>query len=178
MPTAVIESLDQEGRGVTHVNEKAIFVEGALPLERVEFTSFRRKPGYELATLSSIRRASTWRTQPRCRYFGICGGCSMQHLDAAAQAATKQRVLEDALWHIARLRPETVLPAIYGSTWGYRHRARLTARLVVKKGGVLVGFHERRSSYVADMTSCEILPPAVSKMLPSLRSLIGSLSSL
>lgn len=177
MPTAVIESLDQEGRGVTHVDEKAIFVEGALPLERVEFSSYRRKPSYELATLSAVRRASTWRTQPRCRYFGICGGCSMQHLDAAAQAATKQRVLEDALWHIARLRPETVLPAIYGSTWGYRHRARLTVRLVVKKGGILVGFHERRSSYVADMMSCEILPPAVSKMLPSLRSLIGCLSN-
>lgn len=176
MPTAVIESLDQEGRGVTHVDEKAIFVEGALPLERVEFTSFRRKPSYEIATLSAIRRASTWRTQPRCRYFGVCGGCSMQHLDAAAQAATKQRVLEDAFWHIARLRPETMLPAIYGPAWAYRHRARLTVRLVVKKGGVLVGFHERRSSYVADMMSCEILPPAVSKMLPSLRLLIGGLS--
>lgn len=176
MPTAVIESLDQEGRGVTHVDEKAIFIEGALPLERVEFTSFRRKPSYEIATLSAVRRASTWRTQPRCRYFGVCGGCSMQHLDAAAQAATKQRVLEDAFWHIARLRPETMLPAIYGPAWAYRHRARLTVRLVVKKGGVLVGFHERRSSYVADMMSCEILPPAVSKMLPSLRSLIGGLS--
>lgn len=176
MPTAVIESLDQEGRGVTHVDEKAIFVEGALPLECVEFTSFRRKPSYEIATLSAVRRASTWRTQPRCRYFGVCGGCSMQHLDAAAQAATKQRVLEDAFWHIARLRPETMLPAIYGPAWAYRHRARLTVRLVVKKGGVLVGFHERRSSYVADMMSCEILPPAVSKMLPSLRSLIGGLS--
>jgi 23S rRNA (uracil1939-C5)-methyltransferase len=176
MPTAVIESLDQDGRGVTHVDEKAIFVEGALPLERVEYSSFRRKPHYELATLSGVRHASTWRTPPRCRYFGVCGGCSMQHLDAAAQAATKQRVLEDALWHIARLRAETVLPAIYGPTWGYRHRARLTVRLVMKKGGILVGFHERRSSYVADMTSCETLPPAVSKMLPSLRALIGGLS--
>jgi len=176
MPVAVIESLDHEGRGVTHVDAKAIFVQGALPHERVEFSSFRRKPSYELATLSGVRRASTWRTQPRCRYFGVCGGCSMQHLDAAAQAATKQRVLEDALWHIARLRAETVLPAICGPAWGYRHRARLSVRLVVKKGGILVGFHERNSSYVADMLSCEILPPAVSAMLPSLRALIGSLS--
>ncbi len=110
MPIAVIESLDHEGRGVTHVDGKAIFVEGALPRETVEFSSFKRKPAYEQATATAIRRASAWRTQPRCRYFGICGGCSMQHLDAAAQAAAKQRVLEDTLWHIGRLRPETMLP--------------------------------------------------------------------
>ncbi len=176
MPIAVIESLDHEGRGVTHVDGKAIFVEGALPRETVEFSSFKRKPAYEQATATAIRHASAWRTQPRCRYFGICGGCSMQHLDASAQAAAKQRVLEDTLWHIGRLKAETIFPAIYGPAWGYRHRARLAVRLVAKKGCVLVGFHERRSSFVADMTSCDILPPAVSALLPHLRDLVGGLS--
>jgi 23S rRNA (uracil1939-C5)-methyltransferase len=176
MPTAVIESLDHEGRGVTHAEGKTVFVEGALPRERVEYSSFKRKPHFELATLGAIERASPWRSEPRCRYFGVCGGCSMQHLDLAAQAAAKQRVLEDALWHIGRMRPETVFAAVHGPAWGYRHRARLAVRLVVKKGGVLVGFHERRSSYVADMLSCEVLPPAVSRLLPRLRELIGGLS--
>ncbi|MBS1171953.1 MAG: rRNA ((1939)-C(5))-methyltransferase [Proteobacteria bacterium] len=176
MPIAVIESLDHEGRGVTHVDGKAIFVEGALPRETVEFSSYKRKPSYEQATATAIRRASAWRTSPRCRYFGVCGGCSMQHLDPSAQAAAKQRVLEDTLWHIGRLKPETVYPAIYGPAWGYRHRARLAVRLVAKKGCVLVGFHERRSSFVADMTSCDILPPAVSALLPRLRDLVGGLS--
>lgn len=176
MPETVIESLDHEGRGVARCEGKTIFVEGALPRERVAFASYRRKPNYELATAGSILSPSFQRVEPRCRHFGICGGCSMQHLDPAGQAAVKQRVLEDAFWHIARMRPEVVYPAIYGPSWGYRSRARLSVRLVPKKGGVLVGFHEKRSSYIADMDSCEVLPPRVSALLPLLRRLAGLLS--
>ncbi len=176
MPQAIIESLDHEGRGVTHVAGKTVFVDGALPGETVEYSSYRRKPSYELAVATRIVSASAAREVPACRYFGVCGGCSMQHLEAGAQAAVKQRVLEDALWHIGRLRPEMVYPAIRGPSWGYRFRARLSVRLVPKKGGVLVGFHEKRSSYIADMLSCEVLPRRVSDMLPQLRALIAALS--
>jgi len=176
MPVTIIESLDHEGRGVARHEGKAIFVEGALPRERVVFASYRRKPNYELATASQVLTASALRVEPRCKHFGICGGCSMQHLDASGQMAVKQRVLEDAFRHIARLRPEVIYPAIHGPGWGYRSRARLSVRLVPKKGGVLVGFHEKRSSYIADMDSCEVLPPAVSALLPLLRRLIGALS--
>lgn len=116
------------------------------------------------------------RTAPQCKFFGTCGGCSMQHVDERAQVAIKQRVLEDNLWHLAKVRPETVFRPIHGPSWGYRYRARLTVRHVAKKGGVLVGFHERKSSYVADMTSCEVLPPHVSAMLVPLRRLVESLS--
>lgn len=176
MPEAIIDSLDHEGKGVARVSGKAVFVEGALPGERIEFASYRSKPTYELATVGRVLAASAFRVPPRCRYFGVCGGCSMQHLDPAAQAAAKQRVLEDALWHIARLRPGIVLPAIHGIPWAYRQRARLSVRLVPKKGGVLVGFHERKSSFVADMDGCEVLPAAISVLLPELRRLIGGLS--
>ena len=176
MGIAVIESLDHEGRGVAHVEGKAIFIEGALPGERVSYTSFRRKPAFENARADAILKMSSQRVTPACPNFGICGGCSMQHLEVGAQAAAKQRVLEDAFWHIARLRPESILPPIIGPSWGYRRRARLTVRKVVKKGGVLVGFHEKRSSYVADMTSCAVLPAPISALLPKLRELVGALS--
>ncbi len=177
MPVAVIESVDHEGRGVTHVDGKATFIDGALPGEEVEYSVYRKRPSYELAQLVRVITASAQRVQPKCRYFGVCGGCSMQHLDSGAQAAVKQRVLEDALWHVGRLRADTIFPAIHGPSWGYRFRARIGARFVPKKGGALVGFRERKSSYVADMTSCEILPPHVSAMLPALRELIGGLSA-
>jgi hypothetical protein len=170
MPVAIIESLDHEGRGVARLEGKAIFVEGALPRERVIFASYRRKPNYELATASQILTASALRVEPRCRHFGICGGCSMQHLNAAGQTAVKQRVLEDAFQHIARLQPEVVYPAIQGTGWAYRSRARLSVRLVPKKGGVLVGFHEKRSSYIADMDSCEVLPPRFPPAAPAASS--------
>ena len=171
-----VESLDQEGRGIARVQGKAVFVEGALPGEDVTITTLKRKPTFEIARIDRIERASAARVSPGCTHFGVCGGCSMQHFDAAAQVATKQRALEDALWHIGRVRPAQILPAIHGPAWGYRHRARLSVRNVPKKGGVLVGFHERKSSYVADMLSCRVLPPKISQMLPALRKLVSELS--
>ncbi len=176
MPVARIESLDHEGRGITHVDGKVIFVDGALPGELVDFSPYRRKPSYEQAQISRIVRESPQRVTPRCRHFGYCGGCSMQHLDVAAQASVKQRILEDALWHVGRVRPENVFAPLVGPGWGYRYRARLSVRHVPRKGGVLVGFRERKSSYVADMDSCEVLPPHVSALLLPLRALIDGLS--
>ncbi len=154
MPIGIIESLDHEARGITRQEGKAIFVDGALPGETVEYASFRRKPNYELAHLVSVLKPSSARVTPRCPHFAICGGCAMQHMDPSAQLAAKQRVLEDGLWHIGRVRPESILPPIQGEAWGYRHRARLAVRKVERKGGVLIGFHEKRSSYIADMETC------------------------
>ena len=177
---ADIESLDLEGRGVAHRDGKVVFIEGALPGERVRYERVRNKPSYETGRTLAVERESWMRVTPRCPHFGLhagaCGGCAMQHLDARAQVAVKQRALEDALWHIGKVRAAQLLPPIHGPDWGYRHRARLTVRDVTKKGGVLVGFHERASSYVADMNSCAILPPPVSALLVPLRRLVESLS--
>lgn len=179
-PVVEIDSLDPEGRGVARHGGKVMFVEGALPGERVRVETLRSKAKFETARVIEVLRASNQRVTPRCPHFGLfagaCGGCSMQHLEPAAQVAAKQRVLEDALWHIGRLRPESLLRPVAGTAWGYRHRARLSVRYVAKKGGVLVGFHERRSSYVADMRECHVLPPHVSALLPGLRELFGALS--
>ncbi|MFO1412337.1 MAG: 23S rRNA (uracil(1939)-C(5))-methyltransferase RlmD [Burkholderiales bacterium] len=172
----VIESLDQEGRGVAHVDGKAMFVEGALPGEHVTAEVLKDKPSYAVARVARVHRASASRVTPRCPHFGVCGGCTLQHADPALQVAAKQRALEDALARIGRVRPETVLPPIAGPAWGYRGRARLSVRHVVKKGGVLVGFHERKSSYVADMTECHVVPPAFSALLVPLRELVAGLT--
>lgn len=174
--TAAIESLDQEGRGVTHIDGKAIFVEGALPGEQVEIETFRRRPRYELATTRAVLVASASRVEPRCPSFGVCGGCSMQHLEPRAQMAAKQRVLEDNFAHLGQVRPETMLAPIHGPAWGYRYRARFSSRYVHKRAETLVGFRERRHSFVADMQTCEVVPPRISALLLPLRSLVDSLS--
>ena len=174
-PAVRVESLDQEGRGIAHFDGKVIFIEGALTGETVEYVSFQRKPSYELAEVRRIIRPSVSRTQPRCRYFGVCGGCSMQHLEPRAQVAAKQRVLEDNLARIGKVKPETILAPIHGPTWQYRYRARFSARYVAKKG-TLVGFRERRSSFVVDMQTCEVVPARISAMLFPLRELVASLS--
>lgn len=171
-----VDSLDLEANGVARHDGKVVFVRDALPRERVLAGVIRRKPSYDVARTLEVLRPSSARVAPRCPHFGVCGGCSMQHLEPASQLAIKQRALEDQLWHIAKLRPETVLRPIAGPAWGYRYRARLSVRNVPKKGGVLVGFHERGSSYVADMRECHVLPARVSGLLLPLRALLAGLA--
>ena len=169
-PTLVrIGSLDQEGRGIGRIDGKAVFVEGGLPGETVAITILKKKPTFDVARVDAVLKSNAARVTPHCPHFGICGGCSHQHFDAGAQVAAKQRTLEDALWRLGRVRPAQLLPPIHGPAWEYRHRARLSVRHVVKKGGMLIGFHERKSSYVADMNSCAVLPRKISDLLPALR---------
>lgn len=181
-PILAIESLDMEARGVGHLPNddgtpgKVIFVEGALPGERVRFKSYRRKAKWEAADMTELLTESSLRTTPKCEFFGLCGGCAMQHLNPPAQVAIKQRVLEDNLHHIGRVHPENMMRPVQGPDWNYRYRARMSVRYVEKKGGVLIGFHEKKSSYIADMKSCQILPAKVSAMLVPMRALVASLS--
>jgi len=171
-----IESLDLEAQGVAHADGKVVFVSGGLPGERVRAALKRRKPRFDTADTVAVLRESSQRVRPRCAHFGVCGGCSMQHLDPLAQIAVKQRALEDQLHHLGNVSPDIMLRPIAGPTWGYRYRARLSVRHVPKKGGVLVGFHERGSSYVADMRECHVLHPRVAQLLLPLRQLVSELS--
>lgn len=177
-----VESLDLEAQGVAHsADGKVVFIEGALPTERVQANVSRKKNNWEQGHVTAIARESSQRVRPACPHFGLhagaCGGCKMQHLHPAAQVAVKQRALEDTLWHLGKVKPEMVLRPIEGPAWGYRDRARLSVRHVHKKGTVLVGFHERKSRYVADMQSCAVLSPKVSAMLMPLRELVMSLEA-
>nr|MDP2191431.1 23S rRNA (uracil(1939)-C(5))-methyltransferase RlmD [Rhodoferax sp.] len=179
----LIESLDLEARGVAHkADGKVVFIEGALPFEMVSANVNRKKNNWEQGTLTAIHRESSQRVQPGCPHFGLhagaCGGCKMQHLHGGAQVAVKQRVLEDNLWHLGKVKADNILRPIEGPTWGYRYRARLSVRHVRKKGTVLVGFHERKSGYVADMKECHVLPSHVSDMLMPLRALITSMDAI
>mgnify|MGYP001585084619 CR=1 FL=1 len=175
-PIALVESLDHEGHGVARFEGKTIFIDGALPFETVAFSSYRKKPTFENAQAIIIHKESFMRVKPKCPHFGVCGGCSMQHMEFGAQVASKQRILEENLKRIGKVQPESLLPAIYGQPWGYRSRGRLSARYVAKKEKVLVGFHERRSGFIADMSECHVLPKSMSEQLLPLRELISSLS--
>ncbi len=173
---ATIESLDQEGRGVAHVNGKTIFIDGALPNELVRYQSQQIKPSYEVAKTIEVLKQSNQRVTPKCPHYGLCGGCKLQHMDANAQVAAKQRMLEADLWHIGKVKAGNMLPPLYGPTWGYRHKARLSVKYVEKKQRVLVGFNEKATRYVADMNSCEVLVPEVSALILPLQDLIVQLS--
>ena len=177
-----VESLDIEAQGIAHrADGKVVFIEGALPFEQVTANVYRKKSSFEKATLTAIYHESSQRVRPACPNFGMhtgaCGGCKMQHLHVGAQVAVKQRVLEDNLRHIGKVTAGNLLRPIEGPAWNYRYRARLSVRYVRKKGAVLVGFHERKSGYVADMSECPVLPRHVSDMLLPLRALIASMDA-
>ncbi|HJS76544.1 MAG TPA: 23S rRNA (uracil(1939)-C(5))-methyltransferase RlmD [Burkholderiales bacterium] len=172
-----IDALDAEGRGVArNPDGKVVFVEGALPGERVAARKISGKRKFDLARATQILDPSPGRREPRCPHFGVCGGCATQHADERTQMAAKQRWLEDNLERIGKVRPESLLPIVYGPEWGYRRRARLSVRRVPSRGGVLVGFRERRSSYIAQMNECHVLPEPVSRLIPEMKALVEKLS--
>ncbi|MGC9457004.1 MAG: 23S rRNA (uracil(1939)-C(5))-methyltransferase RlmD [Halothiobacillaceae bacterium] len=174
---ATIDSLTHEGKGVTRIEGKTVFVDGALPGERVMFRYVDRHRNYDEGQVESVIEASGDRVAPRCPHFGICGGCSLQHLDPARQIAIKQDVLRDNLERLGQVRPENWLVPLTGPVWGYRRKARLGVRYVHKKGRVLVGFRERRSNFIADLTRCEVLHPSVGERLDALSELITGMDA-
>ena len=173
---AVIESSSHDGRGVARIDGKATFVHGALPGERVRLRVVRHHRNFDEAETEAVLEPSADRVEPACPRFGVCGGCSLQHVAPVAQIESKQQALLDALRHIGHLEPERIFAPIVGSSpWGYRRKARLGVKYVGKKGKVLVGFRERSSSFVTDTERCPVLHPRVGEALTALATQIGSL---
>ncbi len=171
-----IESLSHEGRGIARLDGKTVFVEGALPgeLARVEYA--RRKNRYDQARVLEILEPAESRITPRCPHFGVCGGCSLQHLAPEAQLELKQNALQEQLAHIGGIEPAQWAEPLRGPCWGYRRRARLGIRYVAKKASLLLGFREKHSHFLTDMHRCEVLAPVIGERIAELRALLGELS--
>jgi len=173
---ASIESLSHDSRGVARVNGKAVFIDGALPGEEVLFSYLKRKGSYDEGGVAHVIKAAPERVKPGCAHFGVCGGCSLQHMAAETQIHAKQQVLLENLKHIGSVEAEKLLPPMTGPLWGYRRKARLGVKYVLKKEKVLVGFREKSSPYLADIEGCEVLHPSVGKQVNALKALVGELS--
>src|SRR5690348_2142421 len=172
-----ITDLTHDGRGVAHVNGKAVFVAGALAGERVRAHYGGKHRHYDEAVVEEVLRASPDRVVPRCAHFGVCGGCVLQHLKPEAQIAAKQRVLLENLERIGKVAPKNILPPLVDSPWGYRRKARLSVKFVDKKGRVLGGFRESNGRYVADIERCEVLMPTVVERIADIAALIETLDA-
>jgi len=173
---ADVVDLAHDGRGIARVDGKAVFIDGALPGERARFRVFKRRRQLDEAVLVDILRASPDRVAPKCEHFGICGGCTLQHLAPAAQLAAKERQLLENLERIGRVRPERVFAPLRGPAWAYRRRARLGVKYVHKKDRVLAGFREREKPYLADIRRCEVLLERFARLPEELAALVETLS--
>lgn len=171
-----VGDLADDGRGIGRIEGKAVFVDGALPDERIRFEYRRRRSRHDEGSLLEVLHASSQRVQPPCPHFGVCGGCSLQHLDAQSQLLRKQSGLLESLRRIGGVVPQALLPPVTGPLWHYRRRARLGVKDVPRKGRVLVGFRERHAPYVTDMRLCEVLDQRLAGMLETLSELVAKLS--
>jgi 23S rRNA (uracil1939-C5)-methyltransferase len=175
---AVITDLSHDGRGVARVDGKAVFVSGALLDEHVLLRLRKRHRHFDEADVVELITRSPHRVEPRCRHFGQCSGCSLQHLDAPLQIATKQRVLTENFERIGKVTPQAWLPPLTDQSWGYRRKGRLSVRNVVKKGRVLVGFREETNhAFVADIQQCEVMHPALGPKVGLLAELINGMDA-
>ena len=174
--TVTIESLSHEGRGVTHVSGKTVFVDGGLPGEDVVIQYTRQHSRYSEAKILEILQSAPDRVDAKCEHYGVCGGCSFQHVKPDYQIRHKQDTMLEQLRHIGGVQPEIILPPLTGPVWGYRRRARLGAKYVEKKQKLLIGFREKNSSFLADIKQCEVLHPSVGFMMDDLQKLISRLS--
>ncbi|GGZ99054.1 23S rRNA (uracil(1939)-C(5))-methyltransferase RlmD [Arenicella chitinivorans] len=172
-----IDSLAHDGRGVGRGEDgKVVFVDFALPGERVKYVPVMNRKSYLFGTTIEVLEASPHRIEPKCAVFGQCGGCVLQHLEPEKQIHYKQQALLENFKKIGDVQPETLLAPMVGPQWGYRRRARLGAKFVPKKGGMIVGFRERNSSYIQPTERCEVLYPQVSNLIPALRDTLGKIS--
>ena len=175
---AVITDLSHDGRGVTRVDGKAVFVSGALLGEQAILRLRKRHRHFDEAEVVELITRSPHRVEPRCRHFGQCSGCSLQHLDAESQIATKQRVLAENFERIGKVTPQLWLPPLTGEPWGYRRKGRLSVRNVLKKGRVLVGFREEENPrFVADIQQCEVMHPALGPKVGLLADLLNGMDA-
>jgi 23S rRNA (uracil1939-C5)-methyltransferase len=173
---ADITDLSHDGRGVARAAGKTVFIDDALPGERVEWVRLRRGRNFDEGRLERVLTRSADRVEPRCPHFGVCGGCALQHLSPAKQLEFKQQQLMEALTRIGRVTTDEILPPLQGGVWNYRRRARLAARWVPKKQRTVVGFRERSTPYIADLRSCDVLQPPVDKLIEPLSLLASGLS--
>ena len=171
-----IEAMSHEGRGIAHIDGKIVFVFGALEGEEVRIQVRKISRNYDEAVTLDVIQPSDLLIKPKCEAFEVCGGCSLQHMDNDEQVAFKQRSLLEMMSH-AGIEIEQVILPLRSHPWGYRRKARLGVKFVRKKGRVLVGFRERNTPYLADMSRCEVLIPQVGRRLQDLAGLIASLDA-
>lgn len=170
-----INDLLHDGRGVGRINGKAFFVEGALPGEDVEFRVINEKRNFAEARLTKVLSASQYRTEPECRYFSKCGGCSLQHLQHSEQIEFKKQQLLNSAQRVG-LEPENTLDSLVGPQWNYRRRARLAVQRA-RDGQFLVGFHNPGSNRIEPIASCMVLDKSLDALLMALPSILNALGA-
>lgn len=152
------------GAGVARHDGKVYFVPFTIPGETVTAQVVRDKKKFAEAELVSIEAASVHRVEPRCRYFGRCGGCAYQHMAYEEQLRLKHAQVEQTLRRVGRL-AEVPMRPIVASPQPYEYRNRI--RVHVMAG--VIGFFAHGSQALIDIAECPISSPEVNQALAQIR---------
>ncbi len=167
-----IKKLVYGGYGFAQREGKSVLVDYALPGEIVEVQTFQEKKDYLLARVKRVIMPSSARREPPCPYFGICGGCQLQHMDYPAQIKSKEEILLETLSRIGKLELKSLEPSLSSEEFGYRVRVQFKA-----SEGKL-GFFERRSHKIVEVKECLVVHPAINDLIPSLKEIVKKIDGL
>lgn len=185
--TFQIEAFSHEGRGIAHYGThpdhpkekhgKKVFIRYGLVGETVQAKITNQTSRLEEADMIKLEgEAAEGRVDPICPHFGVCGGCSLQHIHPDQQILLKQNVLKSHLQHFAGLEPEQWLAPIRSVKTDYRRRARIGVRYIAKQNRLVMGFREHHSNHLTAIQQCKVLDQTLSESLPELRKLLESLT--
>ena len=173
---ATIESMSHDGRGIAHIDGKVTFISRSLPGEEVMFRYTMQRGKFDEGDAVEVLEASPQRIEPRCPHFGVCGGCSLQHLSPEDQINAKQDRLMENLKHLGKVMPAEVLPPLTAGAWGYRRKARLSVKFMRRDEVVRVGFREKHSAFITEAKQCDVLNEAIGTRLTQFGELVNRLS--
>ncbi len=160
-----IEALGGRGDGVAQLDGRPVFVPLTLPGDRVRLRVTGEKAGGFKAEMIELLAPGPGRVAPPCPHYGPCGGCALQHLDVARMAEWKRAQVTQALTR--RGLPDAPVEPLIAVPPGSRRRAALAA---LRRGSrLLLGFHERASRRVVEVSGCLLLTPGLLGLLPVLR---------
>lgn len=172
-----IEKLSHDGRGICHREGKIQFVDGALPGETVTAKYVGSRKSFDELRALEVFEASSERVEPPCEFADLCGGCSLQHMTPDAQIAFKENTLREHFAHFGGIEPEQWVAPMRSPALGYRRKARLGVRFVPKRDAVLVGFREKRNSFLTDIDRCVVMDPRIGERITALRELLYAMDA-
>lgn len=173
---AQVEKFSHDMRGIARVGGKTVFIDNALPGERVVIKYTARRSKFDEGAALEILQSSADRCVPRCPHVDLCGGCAVQHLQPAVQIAEKQKILLDQLARFGDLQVPEILPPLLAEPFGYRRKGRIGIREMKKgKGGreLVFGFRQKRSNELTDIGECHVLHPQIADRIPALKRLVA-----
>lgn len=171
-----IERWSHDGRGLTNLDGKTLFIQGALPGERVSARLVEEHPRFVEARVDQIIESSNDRIEPPCVHYHECGGCQLQHVKPEAQINLKQQALEQQLQHWGKVTPKRILAAVRVADSGYRTRARLGV-WYENDGSVSLGFRQQQSKTIAAIQNCLVLAPELNVLIKPLQQWLEQLRS-